>query len=184
MRSDTPYMAFGYEYLMVFLPEVCPSSFLLFVHNPAGSTKLRDYSSGRERQLSIRLTAAGVISQTEVGRTRFYYDPHRTDGTGVGYWNQVTAELNRKYLSNRPADQHASLPVPPHAKPSTSNRAHRGSQRQLQDYVNENPEVLNAAILAVLPARLTELGASIRWVSPLARTDYQEYRDGEFLAAV
>ena len=177
-------MAFGYEYLMVFLPEVCPSSFLLFVHNPAGSTKLRDYSSGRERQLCIRLTAAGVVSQTEVARTRFYYDPHRTDDTGVGYWSQVTAELNRRYLSNRPADQLLSVPVPAHVKPSTPHRAHRGSQRQLQDYVNQKPEVLNAAILAVLPSRLTELGASIRWVSPLAQADYQEYRDGEFLAAI
>jgi hypothetical protein len=177
-------MAFGYEYLMVFLPEVCPSSFLLFVHNPAGSTKLRDYSSGRERQLCIRLTAAGVVSQTEVARTRFYYDPHRTDDTGVGYWSQVTAELNRRYLSNRPADQLLSVPVPAHVKPSTPHRAHRGSQRQLQDYVNQKPEVLNAAILAVLPPRLTELGASIRWVSPLAQADYQEYRDGEFLAAI
>jgi hypothetical protein len=53
----------------------------------------------------------------------------------------------------------------------------------LQDYVNQKPEVLNAAILAVLPPRLTELGASIRWVSPLAHADYQEYRDGDFLAA-
>jgi hypothetical protein len=58
-------MAFGYEYLMVFLPEVCPSSFLLFVHNPAGSTKLRDYSSGTERQLGIGLSVATVTSQTE-----------------------------------------------------------------------------------------------------------------------
>jgi hypothetical protein len=176
-------MAFGYEYLMVFLPEVCPSSFLLFVHNPAGSTKLRDYSSGNERQLGIRLTAAGVISQTEVGRTRFYYEPHPTVGEGVGYWSQVTAELNRRCLSNRPADHVLSVPVPVHVQPSTPHRAHRGSQRQLQDYVNQKPEVLDAAILAVLPPRLTELGASIRWVSPLARADYQEYRDGDFLAA-
>ena len=29
-------MAFGYEYLMVYLPEFNPESFLLFVHNPAG----------------------------------------------------------------------------------------------------------------------------------------------------
>jgi hypothetical protein len=177
-------MAFGYEYLMVFLPEVCPSSFLLFVHNPAGSTKLRDYSSGRECQLGVHLTAEGALSQTEAGLTRFYYDPHRTDGAGVGYWSQVTAELNRRYLSNQAADQLLSVPVRAHVKSSSPGRAHRGSQRQLQDYVNQKTEVLNAAILAVLPPRLTELGASIRWVSPLARADYQEYRDGEFLAAI
>ena len=60
----------------------------------------------------------------------------------------------------------------------------RGSQRQLQDYVNQKPEVLTASVLAALPPRLTELGASIRWVSPLAHADYQEYRDGDFLRAV
>ena len=42
-------MAFGYEYLMVYLPEFNPESFLLFVYNPAGSSKLRDYSGGREK---------------------------------------------------------------------------------------------------------------------------------------
>jgi hypothetical protein len=57
-------MAFGYEYLMVHLPEVCTSSFLLFVYNPAGATKLRDYSSGKECQLRITISAAEVLSQT------------------------------------------------------------------------------------------------------------------------
>jgi hypothetical protein len=78
-------MAFGYEYLMVLLPEICPSSFLLFVHNPAGSTKLRDYSGGTEHVLGTTLSAAAVISLTAVGRTRFYYEPHFTTGSGVAY---------------------------------------------------------------------------------------------------
>ena len=88
-------MAFGYEYLMVHLPEVCPSSFLLFVHNPAGATKLRDYSSGKERQLSTTISTAEVLSQTKAGRTRFHYEPHRTNDTGVAHWSQVTQQLNR-----------------------------------------------------------------------------------------
>ena len=176
-------MAFGYEYLMVLLPEVCPSSFLLFVHNPAGSTKLRDYSTGRERQLSIYRDVATVLSQTEVGLTRFYYEPHKTVGEGVGYWSQVTAELNSKYLPHQPLVSSVSAPTRQQAA-STSSRAQRGSQRQLQDYVNEKPEVLTQAVLVALPPRLNELGASIRWVSPLERANYQEYRDGEFLAAI
>ena len=93
------YMAFGYEYLMVYLPEICPSSFLLFVHNPGGLTKLRDYSSGQERQLRDTLTVAEVLSRTTIGRTRCHYDPQRTNGKGVGYWTQVTRELNRRWLS-------------------------------------------------------------------------------------
>jgi hypothetical protein len=78
-------MTFGYEYLMVYLPEVCPNSFLLFVHNPAGSTKLRDYSGGAERQLKIYVTVAEVTAKTTFGRTRFSYEPYRTDEDGVGY---------------------------------------------------------------------------------------------------
>jgi hypothetical protein len=97
----------------------------------------------------------------------------------------VTQQLNRTWLSggvssDRP-DAPASVPRP---TSSPRNRALRGSQRQLQDYVNRKPEVLTAAVLAALPPRLTELGASIRWVSPLAHADYQEYRDGDFLRAV
>ena len=42
-------MAFGYKYWMVYLPEFNRDSFLLFVHNQSGSTKLRDYSSGKAR---------------------------------------------------------------------------------------------------------------------------------------
>jgi hypothetical protein len=36
-----------FEYWMVYLPDVNPTSFVLFVFNQAeGSSKLRDYSSG------------------------------------------------------------------------------------------------------------------------------------------
>jgi hypothetical protein len=53
----------------------------------------------------------------------------------------------------------------------------------LQDYVNLELEALTQAVIRTLPPRLSELGATIRWVSPLAHADYQEYRDGDFLAA-
>jgi hypothetical protein len=177
-------MAFDYEYLMVHLPELCPSSFLLFVHNPAGSTKLRDYSDGRERQLRNSLTVAEVLAKTSCGCSRFYYDPHKTDGEGVGYWTQVTQELNRRWLSvGAVATQLAPIRV--RTQPASSQgRATRGSRRQLQDYVNDRPDVLTQAVLAALPARVGELGGRIRWVSPLVRDNYQEYRDGDFLNAI
>ena len=63
-------------------------------------------------------------------------------------------------------------------------RAARGSRRQLQDYVNHYVDALSAAILEQLPERTRELGASIRWVSPLAEDHYREYRDAEFLERV
>lgn len=182
-------MAFGYEYLMVYLPEICSTSFLLFVHNPAGSTKLRDYSSGSERCLSDRVAITEVLRRTETGRTRFYYDPHRTDGIGVGRWVQVTRELNRRWLAveSQPSDIAWRAASPPRvaATPAgTRNRAVRGSRRQLQDYVNGCAGALAEAILAALPPRLAEVGATIRWTSPLAGCDYEEYRDAAFLSAL
>jgi hypothetical protein len=54
----------------------------------------------------------------------------------------------------------------------------------LQDYVNSYPDAISAAILEQLPARLRELKAKIRWVSPLAQEGYREYRDAEFLERV
>lgn len=38
--------------------------------------------------------------------------------------------------------------------------------------------------MEALPPRLRELGAHIRWVSPLAKDDYAEYRDAAFFRAV
>jgi hypothetical protein len=87
-------MPFGYEYLMVYLPEICPTSFLLFVHNPKGETKLRDYSSGRERCLSEQVSAAEVLRRTTFGQSRFVYPDHPVDGNGVRHWVQVTRKLN------------------------------------------------------------------------------------------
>jgi hypothetical protein len=63
--------------------------------------------------------------------------------------------------------------------------AYKGSQRQLQDFVNDYPSELNREIfgsIASLPR-----SSILRWVSPLKRTDeegYQEYNDAKFLIAV
>lgn len=54
----------------------------------------------------------------------------------------------------------------------------------MQDYVNENTEMLSNAIIEVLPSRLRELRVSIQWISPLEQDDYMEYRDDDFLRAL
>ena len=56
-------------------------------------------------------------------------------------------------------------------------RATRGSQRWLQDLVNDCPELLDAAIRR----ETSEISTPIRWVSPLADDGFAEYRDAEFL---
>ena len=62
-------------------------------------------------------------------------------------------------------------------------RAYAGSQRQIQTYVNQLPEELNAAIIQSFGADfLTD--CKVRWVSPLAAERYIEYRDADFLRAL
>ena len=56
-------------------------------------------------------------------------------------------------------------------------RATRGSQRWLQDLVNNCPELLDAAI----HRETSEISAPIRWFSPLAGDDFSEYQDDAFL---
>jgi len=56
-------------------------------------------------------------------------------------------------------------------------RATRGSQRWLQDLVNDCPELLDAAIRG----ESQEISTPIRWVSPMTDDDFAEYRDAEFL---
>jgi hypothetical protein len=126
-----------------------------------------------ERKLKEFRNVQTILATTEIGRTRFYQKPHRTDGVGVHHWSQVTRQLNQQWLREN---------APPLV--STVNRALRGNRRQLQDYVNLEPETLSRAVLAALPSRLSELGVSIRWVSPLARENYREYRDNDFLRAI
>jgi hypothetical protein len=70
---------------------------------------------------------------------------------------------------------------PPSRRVDPAGRAFKGSQRQLQTYVNERTDELNAAIRAAIPGFV---GARIDWRSPLADDSYREYRDGAFLAAL
>jgi hypothetical protein len=61
-----------------------------------------------------------------------------------------------------------------------SGRAHAGSQRQIQTYVNDSADVFSKAIAESLGASLPP-SARLEWVSPLKREGYIEYRDGDFL---
>jgi len=62
----------------------------------------------------------------------------------------------------------------------STGRARKGSQRQIQTYVNEKTAALNSAIAQALSQYgLNE--SAIHWVSPLKEDTYSEYRDSEFL---
>jgi len=62
-------------------------------------------------------------------------------------------------------------------------RAHAGSQRQIQTYVNERTsELCHAIAMALQPRNLGD--SEIRWVSPLAADGYCEYRDEEYLEII
>ena len=182
-------MAFGYEYWTVYLPEFNPDSFLLFVHNPAGSTKLRDYSDGTERILG-QPKVEHVRHATEWGRTRFEETPHPVTGQdGVLHWRSRIDERNSGYLqtgviTDRTTAALQPVETVPKPRQSSRGRARRGSQRQLQDYVNFNQQAIDRAIISALPVRIQENSPQIRWVSPLARDEFQEYRDAEFLAVL
>jgi hypothetical protein len=176
-------MAFGYEYWIVYLPEFNCDSFLLFVHNPSGSTKLRDYSEGKERLLGQPMLE-NVHKATEWGRTRFEEKPHTVSGhDGESYWFSRIAEYNGRCLASAQGiDGPKKVADRPPARTvgmKNTGRAKRGSQRQLQDYVNLFPQELNQAVRAQLPEALRE--RSIRWLSPLANEDYREYQDNDFL---
>ena len=56
-------------------------------------------------------------------------------------------------------------------------RACKGSQKWLQDLVNDCPELLDEAIRL----ETSEISTPIEWVSPLADDDFAEYRDACFL---
>lgn len=60
-------------------------------------------------------------------------------------------------------------------------RAYKGSQLQIQIYVNRRAEELNAAICAADPA-LSD--GCITWVSPVEENRFEEYKDEDFLRAV
>lgn len=62
-------------------------------------------------------------------------------------------------------------------------RAFAGSQRQIQTYVNEHPDVLAAAISSSF-GPFFPMNRNLRWISPLASESYIEYRDADFLHAL
>ena len=69
------------------------------------------------------------------------------------------------------------------SRTDSSGRAHTGSQRQIQTYVNERTNTLNLAIAQ----SLSQYGLDkndLSWVSPLGADTYSEYRDSEFLERV
>jgi hypothetical protein len=65
------------------------------------------------------------------------------------------------------------------ARCDNAGRAHAGSQRQMQFYVNERPLVLQQAISDAFKTTL-----HLRWVSPLASDRYKEKKDSAFLQAL
>lgn len=181
-------MAFGYEYWIVYLPEFNPDSVLLFVHNPAGSTKLRDYSGGRERVLG-QPSFDSVRLATDWGRTRFEESPHTVSGPdGERYWQSRIAGYNSQFLGSRQKggriQARESVSPARIARMKCAGRAMRGSQRQLQDYVNLAPSLLDDAIFSALPDKIQQNSPTIRWVSPLASEQFREYRDADFLGVL
>jgi len=64
-----------------------------------------------------------------------------------------------------------------------SGRAFKGSQLQIQTYVNRYPDVLNGAIIAAIP-ELSESRLPLIWVSPLEDDGFREYHDAAFLRAL
>lgn len=97
-----------YRYSMVYVEEIEPHSFLLFVDDKV-STKLRDFSSGQERVLGQPSTQA-IFSATTPGKTRFLCDPHTVKDPD--YWYNLTMYYNNIYLGRQ--TDHVALIVNGH----------------------------------------------------------------------
>jgi len=177
-------MAFGYDKFLVYLPDVNPNSFLLYArrfHNGVEQQSLRDYSGDAIRVLPSQ-ACERVLSRTMDGKTRFRVDDHPTENRSL--WLQLIQQQNTRYFAAAPSHTQPAIPYPAPASAAHTGRAQHGSQRQLQDYVNHDPEALNQAILQSLPQKLQALLPVIVWVSPVAKDNYAEYRDTDFLKAV
>lgn len=181
-------MANGCDYWMVYLPSRCPDSFLLFVRDSQDRTSLRDFSTGKPRRLPQSITMQQMASQTDEGSTRFRVTEaqirHKDD---VRHWQNLIARYNASL--NGTASKMAAPPLLKHSpsRPEPQSRRHlgraaRGSQRQLQDYINLYESKLNAALVSILPPPLRD--STITWSSPRAEDDYREYQDYGFLEAV
>jgi hypothetical protein len=62
-------------------------------------------------------------------------------------------------------------------------RAYAGSQLQVQIYVNRRSQELSQGVLSALPS-LAEMGARLKWVSPLEQKGFAEHQDLAFLKAI
>jgi hypothetical protein len=69
------------------------------------------------------------------------------------------------------------------SRTDSTGRAHAGSQRQIQTYVNERTKTLNSAVVQSLSQYSLD-EKRIGWMSPLAADTYSEYQDSEFLERV
>ena len=99
----------------------------------------------------------------------------KDDGAESAVFERLRFDISSRLRALQPAEQSERR------RRQVAGRALRGSQRQLQDYVNDHPDALSQAVLGRLPPRMNDLGARIRWVSPLAEEKYCEYRDADFL---
>src|SRR5579859_757450 len=73
------------------------------------------------------------------------------------------------------------MPCPKdYARVAKNGRAFAGSQKQIQIYVNEREAEFSKRIKEVLKPSVAA-DATVRWVSPLANRNFDEYRDLEFL---
>jgi hypothetical protein len=137
---------------MLFLPEVAPDTFLLFVADAQARTSLRDYSAGRARKLATAPTLQEAMRRTEEGRTRFALSDIRRK-EDLSFWQAVTLAQNRRLPAptgsetTAAATQEKPVASAQNRERKLTGRAARGSQRQLQDYVNLFPQELNRAIL-------------------------------------
>ena len=64
------------------------------------------------------------------------------------------------------------------ARTDEAGRAYKGSQLQIQIYVNRRCDELNAQVTQTFPELAS---AHFHWVSPLEEQRYLEYRDEDFL---
>jgi len=63
-------------------------------------------------------------------------------------------------------------------------RASKGSRLHLQDYINYYPEYLNCLILSSSYSLSSYAANHPKWISPLAKKNYAEYKDKKFLDAI
>ena len=71
----------------------------------------------------------------------------------------------------------------PQQRTDEKGRAHKGSQLQIQIYVNRRADELSRAIVQATP-ELSNDSVRLQWVSPLEQDGFAEYQDESFLQAL